>query len=167
MLPPKSFGAQAREGAESMPIRKLLACAAIVAVTILSASPGWAQGKERYGVWDNAENPNNVMTYEPYGDGGMKITISNPSKPGEGWNYVTMFDGKYRPVDGLKGAETAVEVINAKSTRILNKRNGVLYQVVINTLNEDNSKIDNYYVRLDKDGKITGVTHVTYIRRKK
>ena len=60
----------------------------------------------------------------------------------------------------------AVEVIDAKSTRIYNKRDGVVYQIVINTLNEDNSEIHNEYIRMDKDGKITGVTHQTYIRRK-
>ena len=75
----------------------------------------------------------------------------------------------FRPVTNQPGSETAVELINgnAKSIRILNKRNGVVYQVVINTLNEDNSQISNEYIRLDKDGKITGVTHVTYIKRKK
>jgi len=30
-----------------------------------------------------------------------------------------------------------------------------------------NNTINNEYIRMDKDGKITGVTHVTYIRRKK
>ena len=75
----------------------------------------------------------------------------------------------FRPVTNQPGSETAVELINgsAKSIRILNKRNGAVYQVVINTLNEDNSQISNEYIRLDKDGKITGVTHVTYIKRKK
>jgi hypothetical protein len=150
-----------------MPFRNLVVCAAICTAAMLSASPTWAQGKERYGVWDNSTNPNNVMTYEPYGDGGMKITISNPSKPGEGWSYVTLFDGKYRPVTGLKDSETAVEVIDAKSTRIYNKRNGVLTQIVINTLSDDNNTIHNEYIHMDKDGKITGVSHVTYIRRKK
>ena len=149
-----------------MVLRKLSLCAAIVATALLSATPSWAQAKERYGVWDNSTNPNNVMTYTPYGNGGMKITISNPSKPGEGWSYVTLFDGKYRPVEGLKGAETAVEVIDQKSTRIYNKRNGVVTQIVINTLSADNNTIHNEYIHF-KDGKITGVSHVDYIRRKK
>jgi hypothetical protein len=70
-------------------------------------------------------------------------------------------------VSGQQGAETAVEVINDKSTRIYNKRNGVVYQVVINTLNADNSQIHNEYIRMDKDGKITSVSHVDYIKRKK
>ena len=38
----------------------------------------------------------------------------------------------------------------------------MVYQVVINTLSEDNNTINNEYIRMDKDGKITGVTHVTY-----
>jgi hypothetical protein len=65
------------------------------------------------------------------------------------------------------GRETAVEIINEKSTRIYNKRNGAVYQVVINTLSDDNNTINNEYIRMDKDGKITGVTHVIYNRRKK
>jgi hypothetical protein len=80
---------------------------------------------------------------------------------------VTMFDGKFEPVHNQQNSETAVEVIDAKSTRIYNKRNGVVTQVVINTLNEDNTQINNEYIRMDKDGKITGVSHVTYIKRKK
>jgi len=141
--------------------------AALVAALVLSARGGWAQGETRFGVWDNSTNPNNVMTYEPYEKGGMKITVSNPSDPSATWSYVTTFDGKYRPVTGQKNAETAVEIINEKSTRIYNKRDGVLYQVVINTLSDDNNTINNEYIRMDKDGKITGVSHVTYIRRKK
>ena len=147
--------------------RLLLICAAAVTAAVVSASPAWAQGETRYGVWDNSTNPNNVMTYEPYDKGGMKIIVSNPSDPKATWSYVTMFDGKFRPVEGQQNSETAVEIINDKSTRIYNKRNGVVYQVVINTLSDDNNTISNEYIRMDKDGKITGVTHVTYLRRKK
>jgi hypothetical protein len=154
-------------GVESMSFRNLSVCATLFAAATLSASPSWAQGETRFGIWDNSTNPNNVMTYEPYEKGGMKITVSNPSKPGTEWSYVTLFDGKFRPVTGQKGSETAVEIINEKSTRIYNKRDGVVYQVVINTLSEDNNTINNEYIRMDKDGKITGVSHVTYIRRKK
>jgi hypothetical protein len=150
-----------------MRYRNLFVCTAAFTAALFFASPTWAQGETRFGIWDNSTNPNNVMTYEPYEKGGMKITVSNPSKPEDAWSYVTMFDGKFQPVSGQKGSETAVEVIDAKSTRIYNKRNGVITQVVINTLSEDNSKINNEYIRMDKDGKITGVTHVTYNRRKK
>ena len=152
-----------------MSVRNLFVCTAIFTAAILSANPSWAQGpgQTRFGVWDNSTNPNNVMTYEPHGNGGMKITVSDPRKPEAAWSYTTMFDGKFVPVHNQENSETAVEIINDKSTRIYNKRNGVVYQVVINTLSEDNNSINNEYIRMDKDGKITGVTHVTYIRRKK
>jgi hypothetical protein len=162
----------------SMRMRSLLAAAGVLAVVVLSAGPIWAQGRgqaqndgtnprtARFGVWVNSTNPNNVMTYELYEKDGSKLTVSNPSNPSSDWSYVTLFDGVFRPVTGQEGAETAVEIINAKSIRILNKRNGVLTQVVINTLSDDNNTINNEYIRMDKDGKITGVSHVTYTRKK-
>ena len=121
----------------------------------------------RFGVWDNSTNPNNVMTYELFDKDGSKLTVSNPSDPKSDWSYTTAFDGVFRPVTGQPGAETAVEIINPKSIRIYNKRDGVVNQVVINTLSDDLNTIHNEYIRMDKDGKITGVTHVDYIRRKK
>jgi hypothetical protein len=147
--------------------RNTILCSVIVIAVVLAARPSRAQGETRFGIWDNAANPNNVMTYEPAGKGGMKITVSDPRDPKADWSYETMFDGKFQPVTGQQGAETAVEIINDKSTRIYNKRNGAVYQVVINTLSDDNSTINNEYIRMDKDGKITGVTHQTYHRRKK
>ena len=145
---------------------QLISAAAFIA-TLFIANPSWAQPQLRFGVWDNSTNPNNVMTYEPFETGGSKLTVSNPSDHSKDWSYVTFFDGKFRPVTGQPGAETAVEVINPKSIRILNKRDGMVYQVVINTLSDDNNTIHNEYIRMDKDGKITGVTHVDYNRRKK
>ena len=165
-----------------MKIRNLIVCSAIFTVAIATAVSAQAQGQgqkpaaakdntdprtARFGVWDNSTNPNNVMTYEAFEKGGSKLTVSNPSNPAQDWSYVTLFDGVFRPVTGQQGNETAVEIIDSKSIRIYNKRNGVLTQVVINTLSEDNNTISNEYIRMDKDGKITGVSHVTYIRRKK
>ena len=167
------------KGGVSMRVTSLFIAASVFIVTIVPASLSLAQARgqaktdntnprtARFGVWDNSTNPNNVMTYEAYEKDGSKLTVSNPSDPSQDWSYVTLFDGVYRPVKGQEGAETAVEIINPKSIRIYNKRNGVLQQVVINTLSDDNNTINNEYVRMDKDGKITGVSHVTYIRRKK
>jgi hypothetical protein len=161
-----------------MRMRSLGTAAGVLVVAILSAGPSWAQGRgqakpddtnprtARFGVWINSTNPNNVMTYEAYEKDGSKLTVSNPSNPSSDWSYVTLFDGVYQPVKGQEGSETAVEIINAKSIRIYNKRNGVLTQVVINTLSDDNNTINNEYIRMDKDGKIMGVTHVTYTRKK-
>ena len=152
-----------------MRVRMLSICLAAFTAALVSATPAQAQGELRAGVWDNTTNPNNVMTYEVYEKTGSKLTVSNPSKPADDWSYVTMFDGKFRPVTGQPGSETAVELINgsAKNIRILNKRDGQVYQVVINSLSDDNNTISNEYIRMDKEGKITGVTHVTYKRRAK
>ena len=169
-----------------MRYRNLITCTAVFTTALFTAglsfsqapaqgqAKGQAQSQDktdprsaRFGVWDNSTNPNNVMTYETYDKGGSKLTVSNPSNPASDWNYVTLFDGVFRPVTGQPGSETAVEIINPKSIRIYNKRDGVVNQVVINTLSEDNNTISNEYIRMDKDGKITGVTHVTYLRRKK
>ena len=166
-----------------MRIRNLLACTAIFTAALFTASQDFAQAPTRgqakaaedktdprtarFGVWDNSTNPNNVMTYEVFEKAGSKLTVSNPSNPASDWSYVTLFDGVFRPVTGQTGSETAVEIINSKSIRILNKKYGVVNEVVINTLSDDNNTIHNEYIRMDKDGKITGVTHVDYIRRKK
>jgi len=164
-----------------MRYRNLLVCTAAFTAALFAAIPSLAQAPAaaaaqkdntdprtaRFGVWDNSTNPNNVMTYEGHEKGGSKLTVSNPSNPSQDWSYVTLFDGKFQPVTGQPGSETAVEIINPKSIRILNKRDGLVYQVVINTLSEDNNTISNEYIRMDKEGKITGVTHVTYNRRKK
>jgi len=106
------------------------------------------------------------MTYEPYGNGGMEITVASTNARGQDneWGYVTMFNGVFRAVRGQENSETAVEIVDDRSTRILNRRDGRVYQVIINTLSEDGDTIDNEYVRLDENGKITRVTHAVYKR---
>ncbi len=142
---------------------------ALVALVITAASAS-AQSNPRFGVWQmqsDAPPPSkNIMTYEPYGNGGMEITVASTNAGGQDneWGYVTMFDGVFRAVRGQEGSETAVEIIDDRSTRILNKRNGRVSQVIINTLSEDGNRIDNEYVRLDENGKITRVTHAIYNR---
>ena len=124
----------------------------------------------RFGVWklDSSAPPpsNNIMTYEPYEDGGMRITVESTNATGResAWSYVTLFDGVFRPITGQESAETAVETINERTTRISNARNGRVYQVIINTLLEGGDTINNEYVRLDENGKIIRVTHATYRR---
>ena len=124
----------------------------------------------RFGIWrlrsDNPPPYKNVMTYAPHGEGGMSITVATTNAEGNEsvWGYETMFDGVFRPVEGIENSETAVEVVDERSTRISNMRSGAVYQVIINTLSEDDNRIDNEYVRLDADGNITRVTHAIYDR---
>ncbi len=128
-----------------------------------------APSNPRFGVWrlesDAPPPASNIMTYEPYGDGGMKITVASTNSEGESseWSYVTMFDGEFRPVEGQENAETAVEVVDDRTNRILNARNGDVYQVIVNVLSEDGNTIDNEYRRLLPDGT-ERITHAVYRR---
>ena len=123
----------------------------------------------RYGVWklrSDAPPPSlNVMTYEPWGDGGMKITVeSTNARGGESkWSYDTMFDGEFQPVTGREGVETAVEVVDEFTNRITSRRDGRVTQVIINVLSEDGNRIDNEYRSTDADGN-ERVSHAVYER---
>lgn len=144
-----------------------LAAVFVIAEVLAFASqkPGAAN---RYGKWKmDSEAPapqSNIMTYEPFGDGGMKVTVSTVNASGNKneWGYETLFDGVFRPVRGQEGRETAVEFINDRSTRIQNKSKGVVTQIIINTLSEDLKTINNEYVNFDAEGKIRSVTHAVY-----
>ena len=148
-----------------------LSLAAFAAVLVASADAS-AQDNPRFGVWklrSDAPPPQvNIMTYEPYMDGGMRITIASTNSRGQSneWGYTTMFDGTFLPVAGQENSETAVEIVDDLTTRISNRRDGRVYQVIINTLSEDGNSISNEYVRLDENGKITRVTHAIYDRQR-
>jgi hypothetical protein len=151
--------------------KRRLTVSLAAAVVILGTAVG-AQGQTnpRFGVWkmrSDAPPPSiNIMTYEAYGDGGMGITVESTNREGREskWGYVTMFDGEFRTVTGQQGAETAVEIVDERTTRILNKRNGRVGTVILNTLSEDGNTISNEYVRLDENGDIVRVTHAVYER---
>ena len=170
---------------------KLLASSLVLATTatVFACAPGGDGGEQaemaetqagaqteaqaatnpRFGVWQmESDRPppyRNVMTYEPYGDGGMKITVATTNDEGveSEWSYVTMFDGEFRPVEGQENAETAVEVVDQWTNRILNARNGEVTQVIMNVLSEDGNSINNEYRRTSDDGT-ESVSHVVYRR---
>ena len=147
-----------------------LMAAVVVMAGVATEASGQATNP-RFGVWklksDAPPPSSNVMTYEPYGDGGMRITVASTNRQGNSseWGYVTMFDGTFRPVTGRENAETSVEIVDDRTTRISNKNNGRVSQVIINTLSEDGNTISNEYVRMDEHGAITRVTHATYERQ--
>lgn len=146
------------------------ALATVLATITLAAGAAAQETNPRFGVWElrsDAPPPSlNVMTYEPWRVGGMRITVASTNARGETseWGYTTLFDGVFRPVTGREGAETAVEIVDERTTRISNRRDGRVYQVIINTLSEDGDTISNEYVRLDEEGRIMRVTHAVYER---
>lgn len=142
----------------------------LLASLALSAALASAENKNpRFGKWklkSDAPPPAlNIMTYEPYGESGMRITVEATNAKGEKrkWSYVTMFDGVYRPVEGdTNTEETAVEVVDARTNKILNKT-GERVNVIINVLSEDGNTINNEYRNVGEDGKVT-VSHAVYER---
>jgi len=146
--------------------------AAIIPALVLIASVVSAQGANpRLGKWklkQDAPPPAlNIMTYEPWGNGGMKVTVESTNREGKEstWTYNTMFDGKDMPVSGDTRKETsAVKKIDERTTEITNKRGGKVTQVIVNVISADGKTIDNTYKNFDAEGQPTTTTKAVYER---
>ena len=142
------------------------------AITALAAVVSAQRQNPRFGKWtlksDAPAPASNIMTYEPSGANGMKVTIDAVDKNGvkSQWFYTTMFDGKDEPVTGNPGSDTAaVRIINDKINEIIYKKGGKVTQVLTNVLSPDESTIAVVYMRTDPTGR-TSVTFATYERQK-
>jgi len=136
------------------------ACAAVLAAQ--AANP-------RIGKWKLKQDPPalNIMTYEPWGDGGMKVTVESTNRDGRKatWTYNTMFDNKDMPVSGDTRTETsAVKKVDDRTNEITNKRGGKITQVIVNVLSPDGSRIDNTYKNYNEKGELTTTTTAVYER---
>ena len=155
-------------------MRQTLARMAIVTVALMPVVAALATPppNPRFGKWklksDAPAPASNVMTYEPAGDQGMKITIDAVNRDGvkSQWFYTTMFDGKDEPVTGNPTSDTAaVRIITDRINEIVYKKAGKVTQVLTNVLSPDHNTIGIIYMRQDADGKTTGVTFATYERQ--
>ncbi|MBM4194305.1 MAG: hypothetical protein FJ202_08015 [Gemmatimonadetes bacterium] len=125
----------------------------------------------RFGRWklksDAPAPQSNIMTYEPSGANGMKVTVTSVNARGDttSWWYTTEFDGKDMPVSGNSGTtHTAVRRINNRVNEIVNKRDGKVTQVLTNVLSPDGNTIGVIYMRDDGNGTTSAVTFATYER---
>src|SRR5262249_44763401 len=117
----------------------------VTVLALLGAEVAAAQAiNPRFGKWklksDAPAPASNIMTYEPYGGRGMKVTMDAVKARGEAsqWSYVTEFDGKDMPVTGNASAShTAVRQINDRINEIMNKKDGKVTQVLTNVLSPD------------------------------
>ena len=143
-------------------------CAVVaVLVTAMSAQPS----NPRFGRWklksDAPPPASNIMTYEPFGDKGMKVTIDAVNREGvkSQWWYTTNFDGKDQAVTGNASTDTsAVRIIDDRINEIVNKKDGRVTQILTNVLSPDKNTLGIIYMRQDASGKTTGVTFATYER---
>jgi hypothetical protein len=150
---------------------------AIIIATLVAVSAGWLSAQTadnpRIGKWklkQDAPPPAlNIMTYEPWGNGGMKVTVESTNREGRKatWTYNTMFDNKDMPVSGDTRTETtAVKKVDARTTEITNKRGGKIIQVITNVLSADGNTINNSYQNYNDAGEKTNVTTAVYERIK-
>jgi hypothetical protein len=123
----------------------------------------------RYGHWkikSTAPPPtSNIMSYEPIGKKGMKVTIDAVNKDGvkTQWGYNTNFDGKDEALYGNPGTDTgSVRVITPSINEIIYKKGGKITQVLTNVLSPDEKTLGIIYMHLDPDGKTNNVTFATY-----
>ena len=144
---------------------------ALIAIAALAAAVSAENKNPRFGRWklksDAPAPASNIMTYEPFGEKGMKVTIDAVNREGvkTQWWYTTNFDGRDSPVTGNPGQDaSAVIVINDRINQILNKKDGKVTTILTNVLSPDGNTIANTYMRVDADGKTTGVTFAVYER---
>ena len=146
--------------------RTLVVFAALAgSLTLVLAQPA----NPRIGKWklkQDAPPPAlNIMTYEPWGNGGMKVTVESTNREGRKatWTYNTMFDGKDMPVSGDTRTETSsVKKVDDRTTEITNKRGGKVTQVITNVLSADGKRIDNTYKNYNESGEGTTTTTAVY-----
>ena len=144
----------------------------VILLALLSTDIAVAQATNpRFGKWklksDAPAPTSNIMTYEPQGGRGMKVTIDAVNARGEPsrWWYVTEFDGKDMPVTGnASTSHTAVRQINDRINEIINKKDGKVTQVLTNVLSPDSNTIAVIYMRDDGTGRTTNVSFATYER---
>ena len=144
--------------------------AAVIALLATDVAAAQATNP-RFGKWKlKSEAPapaSNIMTYEPYGAHGMKVTVDAVNARGDTsqWWYVTEFDGKDMPVTGNAGTtHTAVRQINDRINEIINKKDAKVTQVLTNVLSPDGNTIAVIYMRDDGTGRTTNVSFATYER---
>jgi hypothetical protein len=156
----------------SKPMRRAGIAAMLAAVAMAAVPEAGAQGvNPRFARWllksDAPAPASNIMTYEPFGAAGMKVTVQSVNAKGDTtrWWYTTEFDGKDMPVTGNAGqSHAAVTAVNASINTIVNKKDGRVTTRLTNVLSPDGRTIAVIYMRDDGTGRTTGVTFATYER---
>jgi hypothetical protein len=146
-------------------------CMTLALLLCTTAAVEAQDGASRMGRWklrsDAPAPTSNIMTYEPFGSGGMKVTVEAVNARGDTtrWWYTTAFDGADMPVTGNPGVtHAAVRRISERINEVVNKRDGRVTQLLTNILSPDGNTIAVTYMRDDGAGRTTAVTFATYER---
>src|SRR5438552_11308037 len=119
--------------------RQTKAISIALAMLAICAAVALAADNPRIGKWKLKQEPPaiNIMTYEPAGDGGMKVTVESKNAQGreQKWTYTTMLDGKDVPIAGHPSADMcSVKKIDERTNEITNKKNGRVTQIITNVI---------------------------------
>jgi hypothetical protein len=138
---------------------------AMVLTGLVSAQPA----NPRIGKWKLKQQPPalNIMTYEPAGGGGMKVTVESKNAQGreQKWTYTTMLDGKDVPIAGHPSADTcSVKRIDETTNEITNKKDGRVIQIITNVITPDGKTINNTYKNFNEKGEQTRTSTAVYER---
>lgn len=154
-----------------MPLLVRLTAASALLLAMAPAPLSAQATNPRFGRWqlksDAPAPASNIMTYEPFGASGMKVTIQSVNAKGDTtrWWYTTEFDGRDMPVTGNAGqTHAAVRTVSPLINEIINKKDGRVTQRLTNVLSPDHNTIAVIYMREDAEGRTTGVTFATYQR---
>jgi hypothetical protein len=152
---------------------RVSSCTLCLTLVLCSAMSAGAQSASnpRFGRWllqsDAPPPASNVMTYEPFGTRGMKVTIESVSAKGDTarWWYTTEFDGREMPVTGnANQTHAAVRTVSPRINEIVNLNAGRVTQRLTNVLSPDHNTIGVIYMREGADGVTGAVTFATYRR---
>jgi hypothetical protein len=161
---------QPAAGGSDMQKRSAAAIGAVLAVaTVLTGLVSAQPANPRIGKWKLKQEPPalNIMTYEPAGDGGMKVTVESKNAEGreQKWTYTTMLDGKDVPIAGHPSADMcSVKRIDERTNEITNKKNGQVIQIITNVITPDGKTINNTYKNFNDKGEQTRTTTAVYER---
>src|SRR5438093_12093379 len=147
--------------------RQTKAISIALAMLATCAAVALAADNPRFGKWKLKQEPPaiNIMTYEPAGSGGMKVTVESKNAQGreQKWTYTTMLDGNEVPIDGHPSADMcSVKKIDDRTNEITNKKNGRVSQVITNVITPDGRTINNTYKNFNEKGEQTTTTTAVY-----
>src|SRR5438093_13281684 len=109
--------------------RQTKAISIALAMLATCAAVALAADNPRFGKWKHKQEPpaTNIMTYEPAGSGGMKVTVEskNAQRREQKWTYTTIPDGNDVLINGHPSADMCtLKNIDDRTSEITNKKNG-------------------------------------------
>ena len=119
----------------------------------------------RIGVWQNVNNPGNVMNYDAIANGGTRLRVDAVNQDSGDvtsyWGYDAFFDGSWHPVTGTNRTgeeeEATVNLLSERTTEIRYRdaSTGELDRVLENVVSPNGNTL--WVIFRDSDGEVTNI----------